>query len=309
LTTIETERLMLRPFTASDIAAYAAIRAKPEVVRHLPGGPGRAAEARAIAERLLPQWAGDWGKIGYAPWAAVEKASGRLLGHLGLRRLEGIGAGLDGETEILYMLDDAAWGRGLASEGARAARDFGFARVGLPRLVALARPENVGSVRVMQRIGLDYEGAFEAFGLTGLRFGMSRTRWEGQGAAASGRGPNAAWAIAGLERLRLGMPPGRAADCRRFYVWQLGMLELAPQPGAAAGSLWLRSSGLTLVLEPEAGFAPSREPRSVLRASDLAGLVRRLGEAGCEVEWRVGEGGARRCFVSDPVGNVVEVVG
>ena len=118
----------------------------------------------------MPEFAAQWDRVGYGPWAAVEAATGVLLGHLGLRLLPELG----GETEILYMLDSAAWGRGLATEGARAARDFGFGRLGLPRLIALAVPENRASTQVMERVGMRPDGMVEAFGLGAVRYAMGR---------------------------------------------------------------------------------------------------------------------------------------
>lgn len=161
---LATRRLVLRPFARSDIAAYAAIRAKPEVVAMLPGGPEAAARATADAERLVTAWAAL--PAGAAPWAAEEKESGRLLGHLGLRPLPELG----GETELLYMLDSGAWGRGLATEGAAAALRAAFGPLGLRRVVALARPENAASVAVMRKLGMRFEGETRVFGLQAVRY-------------------------------------------------------------------------------------------------------------------------------------------
>lgn len=169
---IETDRLLLRPFEPADTEAYAAIRARPEIARFLLGGEAAASRAHEVAERVVTSFAGSWdGSPGYGPWAAIEKASGRLVGHVGLRLLPELGQ----ETEILYMIDSPAWGRGYATEGAVAARDFGFGRLGLPRLIALALPDNAASIRVMQKIGMRREaGLVEAFGLQLVRCVLDR---------------------------------------------------------------------------------------------------------------------------------------
>ena len=105
---LETPRLLLRPFEATDIAAYAAIRSKPEVIQYLSGGADRAVQANQVAARLIADFAKPWRPgTGYAPWAVVTKANGLLRGHLGLREL----AEYDGITEILYTPDSAVWGR------------------------------------------------------------------------------------------------------------------------------------------------------------------------------------------------------
>nr|WP_264185663.1 GNAT family N-acetyltransferase [Roseicella aerolata] len=158
----------MRPFHPRDVAAYARIRARPEVMRFLPGGAARAATAAADTPGLVARFAALWEEVGYGPWAMEERATGLLLGHCGLRLLPELG----GETEILYLLDRPHWGRGLATEAAVAARDFGLGCLGLPRLVAYALPENVASLRVMQRIGMRPEGPCEAFGLQAVRYAL-----------------------------------------------------------------------------------------------------------------------------------------
>ncbi|MCK6454483.1 MAG: GNAT family N-acetyltransferase [Alphaproteobacteria bacterium] len=167
MSTVETARLILRPFTPDDIPAYAAIRAKPEVVRFLSSRPD---QARADAERIVPYFAGEWARRGYGPWAAIDKETGMLRGHLGLRFLPEFG-----ETEILYMLDSAVWNRGYASEGAAAARDFAFGRLGLARVIAIALPENRASTRVMEKTGLRYERMAEFKGFQVKYYALERT--------------------------------------------------------------------------------------------------------------------------------------
>ena len=76
----------------------------------------------------------------------VTKADGLLRGHLGLRQL----AEYDGTTEILYTLDSAVWGRGLATEGARAARDYALDHLRLDHLFGMALPEN-HAIRVVRK--------------------------------------------------------------------------------------------------------------------------------------------------------------
>jgi RimJ/RimL family protein N-acetyltransferase len=159
--TVVTDRLILRPFEAQDIPAYAAIRAKPEVMRHLPGGVARVATAKADAERMASIYAESWTAIGYAPWAAIDRETGALLGHLGLRFLPELG----GETEILYLFDSPAWGKGLATEGAFAARNFAFQTLGLKKLIGLVAPLNTPSQRVLEKIGMKPRGETKAFGI------------------------------------------------------------------------------------------------------------------------------------------------
>ena len=93
-----------------------------------------------------------WREHGFGPWAVVDKASGELLGHAGLQPLEETG-----EVELAYYLGRSGWGRGLATEAADAAVRFGFERVRLGRIVAVVRPENSASQRVLEKIGFAYD--------------------------------------------------------------------------------------------------------------------------------------------------------
>ncbi|MBR0684204.1 GNAT family N-acetyltransferase [Roseomonas eburnea] len=167
---LATARLLLRPFVAADIPAYAAIRADAEVMRHMPGGTARAATAEADAARLVPDFAAQWQTIGYGPWAVTDGTTGALLGHGGLRLLPDLG----GETEVLYLLARCAWGQGIATEVALAAREVGFGALGLPRLVGYAAPDNTASCRVLEKAGLAFEGEVEVFGLTARRYVAER---------------------------------------------------------------------------------------------------------------------------------------
>jgi len=162
---VTTARLRLRPFRPEDVAAYAAIRAKPEVMRFMPGGVARCATAAPDAARLVPDFARHWDACGYGPWAAEDRATGALLGHVGLRLLPELG----GETELLYLFDSTAWGRGLATEGAAAARDIGLHVIGLRRLVGYAMAENAASCRVLEKTGMRREGQVTVFGIAALR--------------------------------------------------------------------------------------------------------------------------------------------
>lgn len=168
---IETARLLLRPFQADDLAAYAAIRAKPEVVRYMPGGEAGALAAEAAAQRVIALFTAPGEQP--LPWAVLERTSSRLIGHLGLRRL----ADFDGAVELLYLFDSDVWGRGYATEGARAALDYGFTVLKLDRIIGLALAENLASRAVLRKVGMaEAPAPVQAFGLTLLLHEMNRPR-------------------------------------------------------------------------------------------------------------------------------------
>ena len=169
MTAVETDRLLLRPFEPGDVEPYAALQAASEVVRWLPGGEAGIPRARETAERLAAAFAAQWDEVGYGPWAVLERGTARFLGHAGLRWLPEMG-----ETEILYALLPAAWGRGHATEAALAARDHAFGPVGLDRVIAMAMPHNRRSIRVMDKVGLRFERSMEFEGIPAVLHSLGR---------------------------------------------------------------------------------------------------------------------------------------
>jgi [ribosomal protein S5]-alanine N-acetyltransferase len=168
---LTTARLLLRRFTPADIPAYAAIRGQPEVARFLPRRAGVSPEQ--VAADTIAVFEQCWQTHGYGPWAVIETASGRLVGHHGLRFLPEFA-----ETEILYAFDRAVWGRGLAIEGAVAARDYAFAVLGLDRIIAIALPDNHASPKVMTGAGLSYRRMARFRDMDVVYHALDRGGWE-----------------------------------------------------------------------------------------------------------------------------------
>jgi ribosomal-protein-alanine N-acetyltransferase len=156
--TVETPRLVLRPFAEEDLDDYTRlIFADAEVMRYL---PKRDLAPRARAERTLAIFAEHWSLYGFGVWAVTDKVSGNFIGHCGLGHVPEAG-----EVEVLYSLGKSYWGRGLATEAVRASVRFGFETAQLTHLIALAVPENIGSRRVMEHLGFVYEKDAHYFGL------------------------------------------------------------------------------------------------------------------------------------------------
>ena len=98
----------------------------------------------------------DYRKYGFGRWACVEKASGRVIGFAGLKHLEDLA-----EVDLGYRLLPAYWGLGLATEAGRAILDYGWTHLQLSQVIALVVPENVASMRVLEKLGLSFEKQFE----------------------------------------------------------------------------------------------------------------------------------------------------
>jgi RimJ/RimL family protein N-acetyltransferase len=164
--TLETERLRLRMFREEDFAPYAQICADPEVMRYLADGkPLTGAEAWRQMAMIL----GHWQLRGYGLWAVEERATGALLGRIGLFNPEGW-PGL----ELGWALGREHWGKGYATEGARRALRYAFDELKQPHIISLIRPENAASIRVAERLGETLEGRMELFGHAVLIYGIDR---------------------------------------------------------------------------------------------------------------------------------------
>ncbi|MFL6263203.1 MAG: GNAT family N-acetyltransferase [Thermoanaerobaculia bacterium] len=165
--TLETERLWLRPFRASDFEEYAALYADPEVLRHLGGGPEPWDRGRAWRHLAFQQ--GCWLLGGTGMWAVEHRETGAFLGALGFAAPEGWPG-----FELAWTLARRWWGQGYATEGAREALAHAFDVLAKDRVISLIAPENRASIRVAERIGERLEGRIHHFGREMLCYGLDR---------------------------------------------------------------------------------------------------------------------------------------
>lgn len=165
---VTTARTLLRPFTTADLDDLARIFAKPPVMKYL--GPHGEPMSRDETREALKSMIRHWSRHGFGRWAVMERACGQMIGCAGLRSFEGI-------AELVYLLDEPAWGKGLATEVARACLRFGFETQAFPRVVAFARPGNLASRRVMEKIGMCFEGSGRIFGIEVVRYAITREQF------------------------------------------------------------------------------------------------------------------------------------
>jgi RimJ/RimL family protein N-acetyltransferase len=140
---IETERLILRPLEPQDFEPWAAFMADEVATRYLGG-----VQARSQAWRGFMSVAGAWAMTGFAMFSVVDKASGRWAGRLG----PWMPADWPG-TEVGWGVTREFWGRGYATEGAAAAIDWAFDRLGWIEVIHCIDPENIASQNVARRLG------------------------------------------------------------------------------------------------------------------------------------------------------------
>ena len=148
--TFETERLLLRELRAEDLDDYARMSADADTMQYL--GSGQTLD-RAGAWRTLAFFLGHWQMNGFGMWAVVEKASGRFLGRVGFHQPEGWHG-----FEIGWMIDREQWGRGFATEAAKACLGRAVPDYNQRHVISLIHPDNAPSIRVAEKIGESPEG-------------------------------------------------------------------------------------------------------------------------------------------------------
>lgn len=174
---ILTPRLSIRPLTAADGGDVYAVFAAPGVVRVWNSAPPA---DLAEAGELAASFADMQRHLGYAQWRVGERAGDRLVGIAGLQPLDG-----GPDVELTYALEPAAWGAGFATEAAAAALAFGFEQAQLERIVAIAKAQNVASVRVLDKLGLRRTGEVRYWGKVWDGYAMRAADWRAERSAAT----------------------------------------------------------------------------------------------------------------------------
>jgi RimJ/RimL family protein N-acetyltransferase len=140
---IVTPRLRLRGFRAHDLDALAMIYADAEVARYLRSGVRTQAQTASVLDEYIAEWPDQ----GYGVWAVAARDGGALLGM----------CGFVARAELGYIFARVAWGRGIATEAARACLQYGFERLGWDAIGAGALRENAASLRVLEKLGMRRE--------------------------------------------------------------------------------------------------------------------------------------------------------
>jgi RimJ/RimL family protein N-acetyltransferase len=153
---LETERLLLRRFTESDVANLHDLDGDPEVMRFINGG--RPVSRDVIRNETLPRILRAYERFkGFGVWAAIERSTGEFVGWFEFYPRKDA---VPEEIELGYRLRRSAWGKGYATEGSRALIRKGFTELGVQRVVAETMAVNAVSRRVMEKAGLKYVRTF-----------------------------------------------------------------------------------------------------------------------------------------------------
>lgn len=153
---LETERLVLRRFREDDVDNLVELDSDPDVMRYLSGGIPTPRDV--IESEILPLFLRyDERCPGCGFWAAIERTSGTFIGWFSFRLLDGA---CPREASLGFRLQRVAWGKGYATEGARALLRLGFAELGVQRVVATTYQDNLASRRVMEKVGMTLARTF-----------------------------------------------------------------------------------------------------------------------------------------------------
>ncbi|MGB5963734.1 MAG: GNAT family N-acetyltransferase [Coleofasciculaceae cyanobacterium] len=144
---IETPRLRLRQFTCDDLDDLYRLYNSPDLMRYIGKGIRTKNETQTALSSIIKHY-----EHGFGMWAVISKDDDKLIGRCGLCFLDHTP-----EVELGYLLDKSYWRKGLATEASHASLKYGFEVVKLDKIVAIAKPENIASRRVMEKVGMKYE--------------------------------------------------------------------------------------------------------------------------------------------------------
>jgi [ribosomal protein S5]-alanine N-acetyltransferase len=169
MTELQTKRLRLMQWCHADFASFRPIAKDPDVMRYISDGiPWSDEGIREFVGRQMRHAAATR----FCLWRIARKPDGKTIGFCGLQplRLED-----RREVEIGWWLAKNCWGRGIASEAARAVMRFAFAEANLGRVIAIARPENMASIRIMRKLGMRFEREAAHKGISVVVYSIERT--------------------------------------------------------------------------------------------------------------------------------------
>ena len=163
----------MRKLRPDDLDDLAALFADADVVRYVGDGQpvGRDEAERALHSTLL-----RWQEQGFGRWATLDRTTGEFIGIGGFRSLFGT-------PEVVYHLAKAHWGKGYATELARAALRFGFEDRGFDRIVAIAKPQNAASIHVMEKLGMQFEKHARYYDIDAVQYQIRREDFSWQGSS------------------------------------------------------------------------------------------------------------------------------
>ncbi len=168
--TIETPRLILRPFTIEDTKASYEMSLDPIVMEFLGGVDTGTLEEHQEMIKKAPL--GDYEKYQFGRHAVIHKETGEYMGFTGLKYLPELD-----EVDIGWRLKHKFWRQGYGYESALPCVDFAFNDLGLDRIISLANVENVASTALMKKLGLSYEKEIHIYDENAVYYALNKSDW------------------------------------------------------------------------------------------------------------------------------------
>lgn len=151
----ETDRLILREFTIDDALHFFELNNDPEVVKHT---GDKAFNSINEAEEFLKNYT-HYLEHGFGRWAVIGKENHVFLGWCGLKSNE------EGYVDIGFRFFREFWGNGYASEAAKKSVELGFQKFGLNEIIGRTAQQNLGSIKVLEKIGMSHFKKGECHGI------------------------------------------------------------------------------------------------------------------------------------------------
>ncbi len=153
--TVETERLILRELTPQDAIHFFELNNDPQVLVYTGDQPF---SSLSEAESFLRNYS-HYSDHGFGRWAVIRKEDNEFLGWCGLKLNE------ENRVDIGFRFHQKYWGKGYATEAARKSLEIGFSQFGLEEIIGRTAKENIGSIRVLENIGMSYFKSGECHGI------------------------------------------------------------------------------------------------------------------------------------------------
>ena len=147
---IQTERLIIRNYQQTDLEDIHEYGSDPEVVKYVPFGPNTYEDSQNFLNRAINKQK-EKPRIDYGG-AVVLKSEDKLIGGCRITKVS------ENEGNLGYALNRHYWGKEYATEAAKATVEFGFKKLGVYRIYADCHPDNVRSIRVLEKVGMTLEG-------------------------------------------------------------------------------------------------------------------------------------------------------
>lgn len=149
---LETDRLFLRELDIDDAENFYKLNLNPNVIKYTGNSAFKSIEeAREFLENYE-----DYKKNGFGRWAVIEKSTNRFIGWCGLKYDRSID-----ETDIGFRFFEQQWNKGFATESAKICISYGFEKLNLKTIIGRAMTENIASIKVLEKIGLEFVCEFD----------------------------------------------------------------------------------------------------------------------------------------------------